>query len=131
MKSFFFVPAEPEVRMKRITLFLLVVSGLWTVGHPFQDEQFGPQRILGFEEAESPRQLSPSSVGTTEELDRILSDIAASKVLPGFGAAVVTGDRVLFQKGYGFADIEKEFAYTPHSLHYIASVSKTLIGVSM
>jgi len=37
----------------------------------------------------------------------------------------------LFRKGYGFADIDKQMAYTPNSLHYIASVSKTLIGISL
>jgi CubicO group peptidase (beta-lactamase class C family) len=89
------------------------------------------RRTLGIEVAESRRQLSSRSPATLEELDRMLSDIATSKRLPGFGAAVVTGDRVLFRKGYGFADIDNQLAYTPQSLHYIASVSKTLIGISL
>jgi CubicO group peptidase (beta-lactamase class C family) len=74
---------------------------------------------------------SPKSPATLEELDRVLSDIAAARQLPGFGAAVVSADRVLFRRAYGFADLDKQIRYTPQSLHYIGSISKTLIGVSL
>jgi CubicO group peptidase (beta-lactamase class C family) len=37
----------------------------------------------------------------------------------------------LFRRAYGFADLDKQIRYTPQSLHYIGSISKTLIGVSL
>jgi CubicO group peptidase (beta-lactamase class C family) len=38
---------------------------------------------------------------------------------------------VLYQNGFGFADVENDIAYTAHTIQNIASVSKTLIGVAL
>ena len=65
------------------------------------------------------------------ELDRKLSEIAARGHLPGFAVSIVTRDGVLFQNGYGYADIERKVPYTPGSLQNIGSISKTFIGVSL
>jgi CubicO group peptidase (beta-lactamase class C family) len=65
------------------------------------------------------------------ELDRRLEEVASRARLPGFAVAVVTKDSVLFQKGYGWADIEKKVRYTPQSLQNIGSITKTFIGVSL
>jgi CubicO group peptidase (beta-lactamase class C family) len=64
-------------------------------------------------------------------LDRRVAEIASRERLPGFAVAVLTKDAVLFQKGYGWADIEKKVPYTPQSLQNIGSISKTFIGVSL
>ncbi|HRH41262.1 MAG TPA: serine hydrolase domain-containing protein [Pyrinomonadaceae bacterium] len=41
------------------------------------------------------------------------------------GAVLVAKDgKVIFRKGYGFADVEKRIPYTPETQHAIASVSK-------
>jgi CubicO group peptidase (beta-lactamase class C family) len=65
------------------------------------------------------------------ELDRRLLEIADRRHLPGFSVAVVSKDQVLFQKGYGLADISKKTPYSPQSLQNIGSVSKTFIGIAL
>jgi CubicO group peptidase (beta-lactamase class C family) len=65
------------------------------------------------------------------DLDRRISEIASQERLPGFAVGVVTKDEVVFQKGYGWADIEKKVPYTPQSLQNIGSISKTFIGISL
>ena len=64
-------------------------------------------------------------------LDRRVGEIATRERLPGFAVALVTKDAVLFQKGYGWADVEQRRPFTPQSLQNVGSISKTLIGVSL
>lgn len=60
---------------------------------------------------------------TAAQLDRYLSARAG---MGGFsGAVLVAKDgKVVFRKGYGFADVEKRIPFAPETPHAIASVSK-------
>ena len=69
--------------------------------------------------------------GTGEVLDQLMQYWADQGYLPGFSTVVLTKDEVLFQKAYGYADVEKQKAYTLESIQNIGSVSKTLIGLSL
>jgi CubicO group peptidase (beta-lactamase class C family) len=73
----------------------------------------------------------PTGAQIPPELDRKLGEIAGRGHLPGFGVSIVTSDGVVFQKGYGFADIEKKIPYTEKTLQNIGSISKTFIGISL
>jgi CubicO group peptidase (beta-lactamase class C family) len=73
----------------------------------------------------------PAQGQVSPELDRKLSEIAGRGHLPGFGVSIVTSDGVLFQKGYGYADIETKIPYTKETLQNIGSISKTFIGISL
>jgi len=79
----------------------------------------------------SAQEKPPTQGHISPELDRKLSEIASRGSLPGFGVSVVTGDGVLFEKGYGYADIDKKIPYTKKSLQNIGSISKTLLGISL
>ena len=69
--------------------------------------------------------------GLDTDLDRRVAEIASREWLPGFAVAVFTKEAVLFQKGYGWADIEKRVPYSPQSLQNVGSISKTFIGISL
>ena len=43
---------------------------------------------------------------------------------------IAKGDRVIFRKGYGFADIEKRIPFTPETQHAIASISKMFTAMA-
>ena len=49
----------------------------------------------------------------------------------GFGVAVVNGRGVLYQHGFGFADVQARKAYDIHTVQSVASVSKTLVGLAL
>jgi len=49
----------------------------------------------------------------------------------GFSVAVVNEKGLLYDKGFGFTDIEKDTPYTSATIQNIASISKTLIGISL
>lgn len=63
----------------------------------------------------------------TKKLDSIYSD---GRIV-GFGVAIVGPEKPLYQAGFGYADQEEQKAYTTNTIQNIASISKTLIGVSL
>ena len=75
----------------------------------------------------SSRSEAPASVA--ESLDRYLS---ARTELGRFSGAVLVakGDRVLFRKGYGFADIARRAPYTPETRHAAASITKMFTSMA-
>jgi CubicO group peptidase (beta-lactamase class C family) len=46
--------------------------------------------------------------------------------IPGMSAVVLRDQRVLWSKGFGFADIDKKIPATPETLYHVASLTKTL-----
>ncbi|MCT2562197.1 serine hydrolase domain-containing protein [Chryseobacterium herbae] len=49
----------------------------------------------------------------------------------GFSVAVVNEKGLIYDKGFGYTDIEQKKAYTSGTVQNIASISKTLIGISL
>ncbi|WP_350284483.1 serine hydrolase domain-containing protein [uncultured Croceitalea sp.] len=49
----------------------------------------------------------------------------------GFGVAIVNQDSTLYAEGFGYSALDTERPYTKNTLQNIASVSKTLIGISL
>ena len=66
-----------------------------------------------------------------DHLHQTLMAINDRELLPGFAVSVLNKDGVLFQNGYGWADLEGRIPFTIHSLGGVASVSKTFIGVAL
>src|SRR5690349_14222883 len=48
--------------------------------------------------------------------------------IPGLSAVIVKDQKVLWAKGFGFADLEKRVPATPDTLYSIASLTKTFAG---
>jgi CubicO group peptidase (beta-lactamase class C family) len=63
--------------------------------------------------------------------DRIMLDLMAKWNLPGGAIGVVKDGRLIFVRGYGFADKEKGEAVQPNSLFRIASVTKPFTAVAI
>jgi CubicO group peptidase (beta-lactamase class C family) len=48
------------------------------------------------------------------------------------GAVLIArGDKVLFRKAYGYADLEKRVPYTPETQHHVASISKMFTAMAL
>ena len=65
------------------------------------------------------------------ELESELSKISEIGLIKGYGVAIVSKDSILFAKGFGYSDVRNQSPYTRNSIQNIASVSKTLIGISL
>ncbi len=60
-----------------------------------------------------------------------LKKIEQLNTLSGFAVSVFTKDTILFQKGYGYSDLSTQKPFTTDNVQIIASVTKTLVGVSL
>lgn len=60
-----------------------------------------------------------------------IDSIFAASGITGFSIVLVKNDKIAYEKSGGFANINKNKKYTNRSIQNIASVSKTLIAVSI
>lgn len=78
-------------------------------------------------ETPPPNQSKIASDALTAELD----SIQKSGQINGFAVAMVNQNGILYEKGFGVANRETKEKYTEHTIQHIASISKTLIGISL
>lgn len=63
----------------------------------------------------------------TAELDSLRKDHR----IPGLAVAVLRDQKVVLAKGYGFADADRTVPVTPDTPFWIASVTKTFVGLAL
>jgi CubicO group peptidase (beta-lactamase class C family) len=71
--------------------------------------------------------------GMDAELRAFAAEVDSLRVahrIPGLSVAVVRDGRVVLARGYGFADLEARTPATEHTAYHIASVTKTIAGVT-
>ena len=65
------------------------------------------------------------------ELTEQLTKISTQTDFNGFGVAIVNENEVLYQNGFGIANLEPKQKYDENTVQNIASVSKTFIGIAI
>jgi len=95
----------------QIFLLILILAGPSCI---FSDEQTKPD----FSEA---IRLIDTWLEAQRDYDR----------LPGLSAAIVTDQEILWSKGYGMADIEKEVPSSADTIYSICSISKLFTSVAI
>lgn len=66
-----------------------------------------------------------------ESYDRLLHEFMEEHRVPGISVAVTNGGKVVFARGYGYADVAAGEQVQPASLFRIASISKPLTAVAI
>lgn len=66
-----------------------------------------------------------------DSLSSELVEIQRQGSIKGFGVAIVNEDTTLYTGGFGYSNMDTKLPYTKNTLQNIASVSKTLIGISL
>lgn len=72
-----------------------------------------------------------SAQSQRDELTQALNEQYSKSGFPGFSVAIVNKDSILYEHGFGLADIEKKLPYNTTTLQPIASVSKLFIGMAV
>ncbi|MDD3626227.1 MAG: serine hydrolase [bacterium] len=67
----------------------------------------------------------------SKSLDEYISGKMKSQKVIGFSIAVVSGDKVIFMKGYGYADKENKIPVTEKTLFRMGSISKLFTATSV
>ncbi len=66
-----------------------------------------------------------------ETLERVVRDELAATRTPGAAVAVVSGDRVIFAKGFGVANVEAGTPVTPETVFHVGSVTKMMTAAAV
>jgi CubicO group peptidase (beta-lactamase class C family) len=69
-------------------------------------------------------------VSTEKQLD-ILFDSIFKKDEPGGAVLIATDNKIIYQKGFGVADISTKEAITPNTLFNVGSISKTFVAFAI
>jgi CubicO group peptidase (beta-lactamase class C family) len=72
-----------------------------------------------------------SAPSVAEAFDRQVEQFMQARQVPGGALAVVKDRRLVYARGYGWADREKRISTQPNSLFRIASISKPLTAVAV
>lgn len=67
----------------------------------------------------------------TELLDKSFERFREQNLLKGLAVTIVKDEKLVFAKGYGFADVEAKVSASPEQLFRIASVSKLVTAIAV
>jgi CubicO group peptidase (beta-lactamase class C family) len=76
-------------------------------------------------------QTQPSTSGAAQTIDSVIVQHMDEAGIMGIGAAIIVDKKVVWMKGYGFADKERAVPFTPDTVMNIGSISKTFTGVAL
>src|SRR5262245_34543963 len=74
------------------------------------------------------RPIKPPNLADSEKLARLerrLEGLREELKIPALSAALVKDQKVVWAKGFGFADLEKKIPATEHTSYHLASLTKT------
>jgi CubicO group peptidase (beta-lactamase class C family) len=77
------------------------------------------------------QQAQPSITSAAQTIDSFIVQRMDEAALAGLGAAIIVDKKVVWMKGYGFADKERAVPFTPDTVMNIGSISKTFTGVAL
>lgn len=68
-------------------------------------------------------------IGKTPNFDTLVHELMRDSATPGLAVGIVVNGKGSFNKGYGWADLEKRKKVTQDTLFNIASISKPIMGL--
>ncbi|WP_160136834.1 serine hydrolase domain-containing protein [Chryseobacterium sp. c4a] len=68
---------------------------------------------------------------TKDSLDLEINKIYQQGNFNGFSVSIVNDESTLYQNGFGYSDVKEKQPYTINTIQNIASISKTLVGISL
>jgi CubicO group peptidase (beta-lactamase class C family) len=75
--------------------------------------------------------LTGQAVPGMESFDQVISDLMKKHKVPGGAVAVVKDGKLVYARGFGYADVENKVTVAPQALFRIASVSKPITAVAI
>jgi CubicO group peptidase (beta-lactamase class C family) len=66
-----------------------------------------------------------SDAARLARLETMLESLRQELMIPAYSAAIVKNQKVIWAKGFGYADVENKIAATEHTPYHLASLTKT------
>src|SRR5215216_2763945 len=67
----------------------------------------------------------PSESARIARLETLLDSLRQDLKIPAYSAAIVKNQKVIWAKGFGYADVENKIPATEHTAYHLASLTKT------
>ena len=67
----------------------------------------------------------PSEAQRIARLETLLDSLRQELKIPAYSAAIVKNQKVIWAKGFGYADVENKIPATEHTAYHLASLTKT------
>lgn len=80
---------------------------------------------VGFTGASETARAQSSDAEKIARLETLLESLRQELKIPAYSAAIVKDQKVLWAKGFGYADVENKIAATEHTPYHLASLTKT------
>jgi CubicO group peptidase (beta-lactamase class C family) len=88
-------------------------------------------RVRVFTDPPQPILLSGAAVPGMEAFDSIFSDFMRNHSIPGGAVAVMRDGKLIYARGFGYADVENNTPVQPDALFRIASMSKPITSAAI
>ncbi len=75
--------------------------------------------------------VQPASTQPAVSIDRAIEQRMQGAKIVGLGAAIIVNRKLVWTKGYGFADKEHALPFTDSTIMNIGSISKTITGAAL
>jgi CubicO group peptidase (beta-lactamase class C family) len=96
----------------KLTAFLFLVAAL-------------SLNTVAFSQDAKPTAAPVTDAARLAQLDMRLENLRQELKIPAFSAAIVKDQRVVWAKGFGYADVENKIPATEHTSYHLASLTKT------
>ena len=83
--------------------------------------------IVGFHNLSAQTNVTTKKIGG-RSIDSLIEKKMNNAGIVGIGAAIIIDKKLVWTKGYGYADKENKIPFTPKTIMNIASISKTFTG---
>ena len=117
-----------EASLKRYLLPLLILTACGGSDGP-SDPGPGPGPGPGPVPLDVP--LTGQAVPGMASFDQVISDLMKKHKVPGAAVSVVKDGRLVYARGFGYADVENKQTVAPDALFRIASVSKPITAIAI
>jgi CubicO group peptidase (beta-lactamase class C family) len=86
---------------------------------------FGRARDTGAHTADQMDKPSESESARIARFETLLESLRQDLKIPAYSAAIVKDQKVIWAKGFGYADVENKIPATEHTAYHLASLTKT------
>jgi hypothetical protein len=83
------------------------------------------QTLFGFGQARAKGAPASDPMERIARFETLLESLRQELKIPAYSAAIVKNQKVIWAKGFGYADVENKIPATEHTAYHLASLTKT------
>ncbi|HUP79782.1 MAG TPA: serine hydrolase [Pirellula sp.] len=111
--------------------FISVSATAWSTLALLHSVQPADDRKAALNSLPATEESPDEAVSSLADLDRVIQEFMTKHEVPGASIAVTEDSKIVYSKGFGFADSETQLPVQPTSLFRIASLSKPITAVAI